>query len=69
MTRWPRGAAAFAILASGMFGRPASADDAPVPPLVKQLNNGNWLPQAEAEQPAQAEAAAERVAAPAMRRH
>lgn len=26
-----------------------AAEDAGMPPLVKQLNNGNWLPQAEAE--------------------
>lgn len=28
---------------------PGQAQDTPAPPLVQQLNNGNWLPQAEAE--------------------
>lgn len=31
------------------MGGDAAAEEAPVPPLVEQLNNGNWLPQAEAE--------------------
>lgn len=38
---------AAAALAPVLMLSPASAQDAP--PLVKQLNNGNWLPQAEAE--------------------
>jgi hypothetical protein len=46
---WLRGVAASAILASVIFGPPASAGDTPAPPLVRQINNGNWLPQAEAE--------------------
>ena len=46
---WLRGVAASAILASAIFGPPASAGDTPAPPLVTQINNGNWLPQAEAE--------------------
>jgi hypothetical protein len=42
-----RRAAACAILAA-MFAAPAHAQDQAAPPLVTQLNNGNWLPQAEA---------------------
>src|SRR5262245_20982505 len=34
---------------SGMIVSPVLAQDPGVPPLVKQLNNGNWLPQNEAE--------------------
>src|SRR5262245_33916143 len=30
-------------------GFPADAEEPAAPPLVQQLNNGNWLPQAEAE--------------------
>jgi hypothetical protein len=30
-------------------GIEVAAEEAAVPPLVKQINNGNWLPQAEAE--------------------
>jgi len=33
----------------GMIVPPALAQDSALPPLVKQLNNGNWLPQKEAE--------------------
>jgi hypothetical protein len=36
--------ATFAVTASPGYGQ-----EAPAPPLVKQLNNGNWLPQKEAE--------------------
>ena len=32
-----------------VFTTPANAQPPPAPPLVQQLNNGNWLPQAEAE--------------------
>ena len=50
MTRnWLRGAAACASLAAAALTTPARAVDADAPPLVKQINNGNWLPQAEAE--------------------
>src|SRR5262245_36304907 len=35
------------IAIASMIGSPALAQDPP--PLVKQLNNGNWLPQNEAE--------------------
>jgi hypothetical protein len=43
----PNGAAACAFLAA-ISVAPALAQDAP--PLVKQINNGNWLSQSEAEQ-------------------
>src|SRR6516164_9886044 len=32
-----------------VFTTPANAQPLPAPPLVKQLNNGNWLPKEEAE--------------------
>ena len=38
----------FIALASP-FTWPAAAQDKAAPPLVKQINNGNWLPQEEAE--------------------
>ena len=38
---------ATAAMVSILSLSPAIAQEAP--PLVKQLNNGNWLPQAEAE--------------------
>lgn len=39
-----------ALLVSSIFtGSSAMAQDQPVPPLIKQINNGNWLPQKEAE--------------------
>ncbi|MEA1835269.1 DUF1254 domain-containing protein [Methylobacterium durans] len=41
--------AAAAALTSGLLASPARAQDAPAPPLVKQLNNGNWLSADEAE--------------------
>src|SRR5271169_6181171 len=44
---WLRGAAACAILASTLA--PVGAQDQAAPPLVTLLNNGNWLPQAEAD--------------------
>jgi hypothetical protein len=44
-----RTAAACAILAA-TFAAPARAQDQAVPPLVSQINNGNWLQPAEAEQ-------------------
>jgi len=50
MNVWLRGAAACAILAGALLAAPALAQDQDAPPLVKQINNGNWLPQAEAEQ-------------------
>lgn len=40
---------AAATLAMAMAAGPLWAQDAPQPPLVKLLNNGNWLPSAEAE--------------------
>src|SRR6516165_700056 len=36
------------IAAAGMIA-PARAQEQTAPPLVKQINNGNWLPQQEAE--------------------
>jgi hypothetical protein len=38
-----------ATLAPFVIGANVRAQDAPAPPLVKQINNGNWLPQYEAE--------------------
>lgn len=37
------------VVAATLAATSPHAQDAPAPPLVKQLNNGNWLPQAEAE--------------------
>ena len=34
---------------AGLIGAPVLAQEQPAPPLVQQLNNGNWLPQSEAE--------------------
>jgi hypothetical protein len=39
-----------AVLMCGVSGLPASAQEQAASPLVQQINNGNWLPQAEAEQ-------------------
>jgi hypothetical protein len=50
MTRlWLRVSAACAILAAATPAGPVHAQNQPAPPLVEQINNGNWLPQAEAE--------------------
>jgi hypothetical protein len=38
-----------ATLAPFVIGANVRAQDAPAPPLVKQINNGDWLPQYEAE--------------------
>lgn len=39
-----------ALLISALYGvAPSLAQQESVPPLVKQINNGNWLPQKEAE--------------------
>jgi len=43
-------AAVSAIGTVTVSAAPAQAQTAPAPPLVKQMNNGNWLPQKEAEQ-------------------
>lgn len=40
---------AAAAVASALSLVPAHAQQQPAPPLVQQLNNGNWLPQGEAE--------------------
>jgi hypothetical protein len=37
------------LFAVGLISAPALAQDQSAPPLVKQINNGNWLPQQEAE--------------------
>jgi hypothetical protein len=37
------------LLAAGLIASPALAQDQSAPPLIKQINNGNWLPQEEAE--------------------
>src|SRR5215470_4843596 len=37
------------VAAMSAFTSLANAQQSPEPPLVKQINNGNWLPQAEAE--------------------
>jgi hypothetical protein len=37
------------IVSAGVASAQAVSQDQAVPPLVKQLNNGNWLPQKEAE--------------------
>jgi hypothetical protein len=42
-------ALAAGTIAFGMIGSPVFAQDQSVPPLVKQINNGNWLPKQEAE--------------------
>ncbi len=39
----------YTLLASVICGTPGHAQQPAAPPLVEQLNNGNWLPQAEAE--------------------
>lgn len=38
-----------AILLTLMISPQVSFADAPLSPLMKQLNNGNWLPQQEAQ--------------------
>src|SRR5262245_46092788 len=38
-----------AVSAAFLFVEPSRAEQPPAPPLVEQLNNGNWLPQEEAE--------------------
>src|SRR5262249_27602263 len=40
---------AYAVLAAAATFAPAWAKSQPAPPLIQQLNNGNWLPQQEAE--------------------
>jgi hypothetical protein len=48
-TQLPRSILAGTIAITGMIGSPVLAQDQVAPPLVKQLNNGNWLPRTEAE--------------------
>src|SRR5262245_16157089 len=40
---------AWTVAFAGMVGSPVLAQDQGAPPLVRQLNNGNWLAQNEAE--------------------
>jgi hypothetical protein len=44
-----RTSVAVCALAVASLATPATAQQPPAPPLVSQLNNGNWLPQSEAE--------------------
>ena len=37
------------LCSTAMISAPVAAQDQVAPPLVEQLNNGNWLPQQEAE--------------------
>jgi hypothetical protein len=48
---WLRNSTGWTILAAAMLALPvhAHAQQLPAPPLVEQINNGNWLPQNEAE--------------------
>ena len=46
---WLCGPAACVILAAASLGATARAQDQAAPPLVEQINNGNWLAQSEAE--------------------
>jgi hypothetical protein len=46
---WLRGVAVCAILTAALLASPVHAQDQAAPPLVEQINNGNWLPKAEAE--------------------
>jgi hypothetical protein len=46
---WLFGAAVCAILTAVPLAAPARAEGQAAPPLVEQINNGNWLPEAEAE--------------------
>jgi hypothetical protein len=50
MNVWLRSAAAYALLMGAPLALPACAQDEDASPLLKQINNGNWLPQGEAEQ-------------------
>ncbi len=46
---WSGSVAFCTILSAAIIAATARAEDQAAPPLVKQLNNGNWLPQDEAE--------------------
>src|SRR5215468_943371 len=48
-TRVHKSIVAGTIAIAGMIGSPALAQEQAAPPLVKQINNGNWLSQNEAE--------------------
>src|SRR5262249_25967198 len=50
-TRVHKSIVAGTIAITGMIGSPVLAQEQAAPPLVKQINNGNWLPQNEAESP------------------
>jgi hypothetical protein len=68
---WSGGVAACTIFAA-IIAAPARAEDQAAPPLVHQINDGNWLPQTEAESLVndlfyqQAIAAAKRVCDPTL---
>src|SRR6516164_3197027 len=47
--RFRTSAAACLLAVASALNTPADAQQPPAPPLVQQLNNGNWLPQSEAE--------------------
>ena len=48
-TRLHTAVVAGTIAIISMISSPVPTQDQPAPPLVQQLNNGNWLPQQEAE--------------------
>jgi hypothetical protein len=48
-TRLRKSFAAGTVAIASLIGSPVIAQDQSTPPLVKQINNGNWLPQQEAE--------------------
>src|SRR5262245_19135211 len=48
-TRLHKSIMAGTIAITGMIGSPVLAQEQVAPPLVKQIHNGNWLPQNEAE--------------------
>ena len=48
-TRVRTSAALGLLAAAAVYGLPADAQQQPAPPLVQQLNGGNWLPQKDTE--------------------
>ena len=47
--RFHKSVAVGAVVVAGVITSPVLAQDQAAPPLIKQINNGNWLPQNEAE--------------------
>ena len=43
-TRLSTAIVAGTVAIAGLIGAPVRAQEQPAPPLVQQLNNGNWLP-------------------------